>query len=91
MDLMSVYINCNDELSTLVLEQDWWKSFYRLNRFAKNSNFSEQPVRALNLSTDAKQKIKENLSLYRFRCERIVVYGKTRPKKQPQVFQKSVP
>ena len=47
MDLMSVYINCNDEVSLLVLEQDWWKSFYRLNRFAKNSNFSEQPVRAL--------------------------------------------
>ena len=85
MDLMSVYIKCNDEVSLLVLEQDWWKSFYRLNRFAKNSNFSEQPVRALNLSTDAKQKIKENLTLYRFRCERIVVCGKTRPKKQPQV------
>ena len=82
---MSVYIKCNDEVSLLVLEQDWWKSFYRLNRFAKNSNFSEQPVRALNLSTDAKQKIKGNLTLYRFRCERIVVCGKTRPKKQPQV------
>ena len=57
---MSVYKKCNDEVSLLVLEQDWWKSFYRPNRFAKNSNFSEQPVRALNLSTDAKQKIKKN-------------------------------
>ena len=56
MDLMSVYIKCNDEVSILVLEQDWWKSFYRPNRFAKISNFSKQPVRALNLSTDAKQK-----------------------------------
>ena len=81
MDLMSVYIKCNDKVSLLVLEQDWWKSFYRLNRFAKNSNFSEQPVRALNLSTDAKQKIKENLTLYCFRCETIVVCGKIRPKK----------
>ena len=72
-DLMSVYINCNDEVSTLVLEQDWWKSFYRPNRFAKNSNFSKQPVRALNLSTDAKQKIQKNTTLYHFSCERIVV------------------
>ena len=91
MDLMFVYIKCNDEVSLLVLEQDWWKSFYRPNRFAKSSNFSEQPVRSLNLSTDAKQTIKENLTLYRFCCERIVVCEKTRPKKQPQVFQKSVP
>ena len=81
MDLMSVYIKNNDEVSILVLEQDWWKSFYRPNRFAKISNFSKQPVRALNLSTDAKQKIKENPTLYHFRCERIVVCGKTRPKK----------
>ena len=49
MDLMFVYIKCNDEVSLLVLEQDWWKSFYRPNRFAKSSNFSEQPVRSLNL------------------------------------------
>ena len=91
MDLMSVYIKCNDKVSLLVLEQDWWKSFYRLNRFARNSNFSEQPVRALNLSTDAKQKIKENLTLYCFRCETIVVCGKIRPKKKRQVFQKTVP
>ena len=54
---MSVYIKYNDEVSTLVLEQDWWKSFYRPNRCAKISNFSKQPVRALKLSTDAKQKI----------------------------------
>ena len=59
MDLMSVYIKCNDEVSLLVLEQDWWKSFYRLNRFAKNSNFFEQHVRALKLSTDAKQKFRK--------------------------------
>ena len=78
---MSVYIKCNDDVSTLVLEQDWWKSFYRPNRFAKISNFSKQPVRALKLSTDAKQKIKENLTLYRFHCETIVVCGKNRPKK----------
>ena len=56
---MSVYINCNDELSTLVLEQDWWKSFYRPNLFAKISNFSQQPVRALKLSTDAKKKLRK--------------------------------
>ena len=56
---MSVYINCNDELSTLVLEQDWWKSFYRPNHFAKISNFSQQPVRALKLSTDAKKKLRK--------------------------------
>ena len=78
---MSVYINYNDEVSTLVLEQDWWKSFYRPNRFAKISNFSKQPVRALKLSTDAKQIIKENLTLYCFRCESLVVCGKTRSKK----------
>ena len=78
---MSVYIKCNDDVSTLVLEQDWWKFFYRPNRFAKISNFSKQPVRALKLSTDAKQKIKENLTLYRVHCETIVVCGKTRPKK----------
>ena len=54
---MSVYIKSNDEVSTQVLEQDWWKFFYRPNRFAKISNFSKQPVRALKLSTDAKQKI----------------------------------
>ena len=78
---MSVYIKCNDKVSTLVLEQDWWKSFYRPNRFAKTSNFSKQPVRALKLSTNAKQKIKENLSLYCFRCETILNCGKTRPKK----------
>ena len=53
---MSVYLKCNDEVSLLVLEQDWWKSFYGPNRFAKISNFSKQPVRALKLSTDAKQK-----------------------------------
>ena len=53
---MSVYIKCNDETSTLVLEQDWQKSFYRPNHFAKISNFSKQPIRALKLSTDAKQK-----------------------------------
>ena len=64
---MSVYIKCNDEVSTLVLEQDWCKSFYRLNRFAKISSFSKQPVRALKLSNDAKQKIKENLILHCFR------------------------
>ena len=80
MDLMSVYIKCNDETSTLVLEQDWLKSFYRPNRFAKFSNFSKQPIRALKLSTDAKQKVKENLTLYCFRFETIVVCGKTRPK-----------
>ena len=85
---MSGYIKCNDKVSLLVLEQDWWKSFYRLNRFAKNSNFSEQPVRALNLSTDAKQKIKENLTLYCFRCETIVVCGKIRPKKNVKFFKK---
>ena len=78
---MSVYIKCNDEVSTLVLERDWWKTFYRPNRFAKISNFSKQPVRALKLSTDAKHKIKENLSLCCFRCETIVNCGKTRPKK----------
>ena len=71
---MSVHNKCNDEVSTLVLEQDWWKSFYRPNRFAK------QPVKALKLSTNAKQKIKENLSLYCFRCETILNCGKTRPK-----------
>ena len=40
-------------------------------------------IRVLNeqTSTDAKQKIKENLTLYRFHCETIVVCGKTRPKK----------
>ena len=55
--------------------------FFRPNRFANTSNFSKKPVRALKLSTDAKQKIKENLTLYRFHCETIVVCGKTRPKK----------
>ena len=86
---MSVYINCNDELSTLVLEQDWWKSLYRPNRFAKISNFSQQPVRALKLSTDATKKIKENLTLYCcFRCETIVVCGKIRPKKNVKFFKK---
>ena len=78
---MTVYKKCNDQVSTLVLEQDWWKSFYRPNRFAKFSSFSKQPVRALKLSTDSKQKIKENLTLFCFRCETIVVCGKTRPKK----------
>ena len=78
---MSVYIKCNDDVSTLVLEQDWWKPFYRPNCFAKIANFSKKPVRALKLSTDAKQKIKENLTLYRFHCETIVVCGKARPKK----------
>ena len=81
MDLMSVYIKCNDEVSTLVLEQDWWKSVYRPNHFAKISNFSKQPVRVLKLSTDAKQKNKENLILFCFRFETIVFCGKTRPKK----------
>ena len=56
---MSVYKKCNDKVSTLVLEQDWCKSFYRPNHFAKISSFSKQPVRALKLSTDAKQKIRE--------------------------------
>ena len=56
---MSVYKKCNDEVSTLVLEQDWWKSFYRPNRFAKIFIFSKQPVRALKLSTDAKQKLRK--------------------------------
>ena len=51
--------------------------FFRPNRFANTSNFSKQPVRALKLSTDAKQKFKENLTLYCFRCETIVVRGKT--------------
>ena len=88
---MSVYKTCNDEVSTLVLEQDWWKFFYWPNRFAKTSNFPKQPVRALKLSNDAKDKIKKNLTLYCFRCEMAVVCGKTRPKKLPQVFQKSVP
>ena len=78
---MSVYINCNDEVSTLVLEQGWCKPFYRLNCFAKTSSFSRQPVRALKLSNEAKQKIKENLILNCFRRETIVVSGKTRPKK----------
>ena len=78
---MSVHIKCNDEVSTQVLEHDWWKFFYRPNRFAKISNFSKQPVRALKQSTDAKQIIKENLTLYCFRCETIIVCGKTRPKK----------
>ena len=59
MDLMLVYKKSNDEVSRLVLEQDWWKSFYRPNRFAKTSNFSKQPVRALKLSTDAKQKLRK--------------------------------
>ena len=78
---MSVYIKCNDDVSTLVLEQDWWKSFYRPNRFAKISNFSKKPVRALKLSTDAKNKNMENLILYCFRWETIVIGEKTRPKK----------
>ena len=56
-DLDVCVLKYNDEVSTLVLEQDWWKSFYRPNRCAKISNFSKQPVRALKLSTDAKQKI----------------------------------
>ena len=56
---MSVYKKSNDEVSTLVLEQDCWKSFYRPNRFAKTSNFYKQPVRALKLSTDAKQKFRK--------------------------------
>ena len=64
---MSVYINCNDEVSTLVLEQDWCKPFYRLNCFAKVSSFFPRKlVRALKLSNDAKQKIKENLILHCF-------------------------
>ena len=55
--MMSVYINCNDEVSTLVLEQDWCKPFYRLNCFAKVSSFFPRKlVRALKLSNDAKQK-----------------------------------
>ena len=78
---MSVYKKCNDEVSTLVLEQDWWKSFYRPNRFAKTSNFPKQPVRALKLSTDAKKKLRKTYLLYCFRCETINVCGKTRPKK----------
>ena len=60
---MSVYIKFNDDVSTLVLEQDWWKPFYRPNRFAKISHFSKQPVRVLKLSNGAKQKINENLNL----------------------------
>ena len=85
---MSVYIKCNDDVSLLVLEQDWWKSFYRPNRFGKISNFSMQPVRALKLSTDAKQKIKENLTLYRFRCETIVICGKNSAEKVTSSFSK---
>ena len=83
---MSVYIKCNDDVSTLVLEQDWWNSFYGPNRFANTSNFSKQPVRALKLSTDAKQKIKENLTLYCFSCETIVVRGKTGQKSNLKFF-----
>ena len=64
---MSVYIKCNDEVSTLVIEQDWCESFYRPNHFAKISSFSKQPVRALKLSNDAKHKIEKNLILYCFR------------------------
>ena len=48
IDLTSVYLKCNDEFSTLVLET---------NSFRWNFKFSKQSVTAFKLSEEAKQKI----------------------------------
>ena len=61
LDLTSWYLKCNDEFSTLVLEQDEFN--FRPNRFAEISNFSKKPVTAFKLSVEAKQKQKEILIL----------------------------
>ena len=52
-----MYIISNDEKSTVVLEQENFKSFSRPNRFAYVSSFSKQPVRDFKLLNEAKQKL----------------------------------
>ena len=87
LDLTSWYLKCNDEFSTLVLEQEF---NFRPNRFAEISNFSKKTVTAFKLSVEAKQKQKEVLILICSHLKTIIFFWeKTGPKNKLEFFRNS--